>query len=525
MQLRAAAGKITRDGSDHWSLPLTVSRNGTMVLHAVDSAGNHTVTEVKVDWFGNKFASITPAVNVGTGWLKSSVKLLKSGAGGGEDAEVRHLIVTPAEGAPENLQIGVAYLGADEGGALDEKQITETVGSPGAYQAAENGLYLVKALIAGPGSTNSSYAYRILRTDGSVEEGNGAAVRSWTAQIVRLGGAADDGETPIAPYAPYAPGEAPEETVETTVSDDGTAAETRRNASGAITGVKVTISREVLRAALASGKAMTAPVTIPAGQNGAGASPVIHVEMPAVGADVPTGQLPRLAIPVTGAAETTVAFLRGSDGSWTPVKDCCLRDGQLILPVEGSCDLVIADNARRFSDVSAEAWYAPFVDFVTARGIFNGSDRGFEPEATMTRAMAAQVLYNLDRRSVPGIRADFVDVSPDAWYAAAVGWAAREGVIRGYGGAFSPDVPVSRQDLVTILYRYAKAAGYPIAAPADLSGFADAGDVSDYAREAMGWAAAIGAISGMGDGTLAPGGTATRAQVAKIMQVFLTALR
>ena len=193
--------------------------------------------------------------------------------------------------------------------------------------------------------------------------------------------------------------------------------------------------------------------------------------------------------------------------------------------MEGSCDLVIADNAKAFPDVSAEAWYAPYVAFVTARGIFNGTDRGFAPEGTMTRAMAAQVLYNLDRRSVSGVRADFADVSPDAWYADAVGWAAREGVIRGYGGAFSPDVPVSRQDLVTILYRYAKAAGYPIAAPADLSGFADADDVADYAREAMGWAAAIGAVSGMGDGTLAPGGTATRAQVAKIMQVFLTALR
>ena len=84
---------------------------------------------------------------------------------------------------------------------------------------------------------------------------------------------------------------------------------------------------------------------------------------------------------------------------------------------------------------------------------------------------------------------------------------------------------VSRQDLVTILYRYAKAAGYPIAAPADYSGFTDAGDVADYVREAMGWAVAVGMISGMGDGTLAPGGTATRAQVAKIVQVFLAALR
>jgi len=314
------------------------------------------------------------------------------------------------------------------------------------------------------------------------------------------------------------------DTVKKTVGADGTVAETHYSAGGTITQIKVTVSDEALETALETGEVMPAPVTLPAGQSAA-AAPVIHVEMPPVAGGTPVGQLPRLAIPVTGAGETTVAFLRSADGSWTPVKDSYVADGQLIVPVEGPCELVIADNARRFGDVAEDAWYAPYVAFVTARGIFNGTDRGFEPEGTMTRAMVAQVLYNLDRRSVPGIRADFSDVAEDAWYADAVGWAAGEGIILGYDGAFSPDAPISRQDLVTILYRYAKAAGYPIAAPADFSGFTDAGDVADYAREAMGWAVAVGMISGMGDGTLNPGGTATRAQVAKIMQVFLTALR
>ena len=78
---------------------------------------------------------------------------------------------------------------------------------------------------------------------------------------------------------------------------------------------------------------------------------------------------------------------------------------------------------------------------------------------------------------------------------------------------------------MTILYRYAKSAGYPISAPAGLSAFSDAGNIADYAQEAMGWAVAIGAVNGMGDGTLSPGGTATRAQVAKILQVFLSEIR
>ena len=131
-------------------------------------------------------------------------------------------------------------------------------------------------------------------------------------------------------------------------------------------------------------------------------------------------------------------------------------------------------------------------------------------------------LYNLDPRSGPVQgAAPFRDVDGTDWYYDAVAWAAAQKIIQGYDGAFDPDAPVSRQDLVTILYRYAKAAGYPLVSGADLSAFKDAGDVADYAKEAMGWAVAVGAVNGMGDGTLSPGGTATRAQVAKIILVFL----
>ena len=160
-------------------------------------------------------------------------------------------------------------------------------------------------------------------------------------------------------------------------------------------------------------------------------------------------------------------------------------------------------------------------EVVEKRSSFLGVVEPVESEEE-ARAMIAQVLYNLDPRSGPVQgKAPFRDVDESDWYCDAVAWAAAQKIILGYDGAFDPDAPVKRQDLVTILYRYAKAAGYPLAPGADLSAFKDAGDVADYAKEAMGWAVAIGAISGMGDGTLAPGGTATRAQVAKIIQVFL----
>ena len=144
------------------------------------------------------------------------------------------------------------------------------------------------------------------------------------------------------------------DTVKKTVGEDGTVAETHYSAGGTITRIKVTVSDEALETAQETGEVMPAPVTLPAGQSAA-AAPVIHVEMPAVANDTPVGALPRLAISVTGAGETTVAFARSADGSWTPVKDSYVADDRLIVPVEGPCELVIADNAKRFPDVAEDA--------------------------------------------------------------------------------------------------------------------------------------------------------------------------
>jgi len=113
----------------------------------------------------------------------------------------------------------------------------------------------------------------------------------------------------------------------------------------------------------------------------------------------------------------------------------------------------------------------------------------------------------------------FSDVSAGDWFNGAVGWAAGLGVINGYGGAYAPLDAVTRQDLVTILYRYAKQAGYNVSAGSvDLSAYADGAAVASYAAEAMRWAIAVGLIKGYEDNTLRPTATATRAEVAAIMQ-------
>ena len=107
------------------------------------------------------------------------------------------------------------------------------------------------------------------------------------------------------------------------------------------------------------------------------------------------------------------------------------------------------------------------------------------------------------------------------WYTNAVLWAAQNGIVNGVTDTtFAPGDEITRQQLVTILYRYAEAKGYDVSASADLSGYPDAGQVQDYAQPAMAWAVAENIIQGMEDGTLKPAGNASRAQIATILMRF-----
>ena len=111
--------------------------------------------------------------------------------------------------------------------------------------------------------------------------------------------------------------------------------------------------------------------------------------------------------------------------------------------------------------------------------------------------MAATVLHSMAGQPEAGQTTPFTDVAADQWYADAVQWAAANGIMTGYAGAFRPDQPITREQLAAILYRYAQQQGYDTTAGADLSGFADASEISDYAVAAMQWAHAEGLINGM----------------------------
>ena len=172
-----------------------------------------------------------------------------------------------------------------------------------------------------------------------------------------------------------------------------------------------------------------------------------------------------------------------------------------------------------FADVAANAWYADAVEYVWDNGLMSGtSTTTFSPDGTMTRAMLATTLYR-EAGSPAVTGADtFSDTQAGAWYEDAVLWASQEGVVSGYGnGLFGTNDPVSREQIATILWRYA---GSPsISAGQD---FADETAISAYASAAVDWARANGIVNGMEGNRFAPQLSATRAQVATILRNYLT---
>lgn len=173
-----------------------------------------------------------------------------------------------------------------------------------------------------------------------------------------------------------------------------------------------------------------------------------------------------------------------------------------------------------FSDVSADAWYADAVMYVRNNRLMSGtSTTAFEPDGTMTRAMLSVVLYRMaGSPNVTGTDS-FTDTAEGTWYTDAVLWASQQGIIGGYGnGLFGTNDPVSREQIATILWRYA---GSP-AAEAGID-FADEASISDFAVSAVDWARANGIINGMSGNLFAPLNSATRAQVATILMNYTQA--
>ena len=181
--------------------------------------------------------------------------------------------------------------------------------------------------------------------------------------------------------------------------------------------------------------------------------------------------------------------------------------------------------STNFTDVEENGWYHTGVDFMVKNGFMNGvADDAFDVDGNLTRAQLVTILYRIAGEPESTATNPFADVADGQWYTDAVIWAAENGIVKGVNTTtFAPNDQITREQIATILFRYAKAEKVE----GKLAGFPDAEKVSDYAADAMAWAVEQGLINGISESDgktyLAPQETATRAQIAVILMRYLTA--
>lgn len=290
---------------------------------------------------------------------------------------------------------------------------------------------------------------------------------------------------------------------------------------GSRTGASLTVSTPVADVTIPNGGlgSLSSPggdVTVTAEQLGN------RVELTVTAGGRTVEQIPgglTLTVPAENTAPGTVAVLVNPDGTREVVRKSAADEGSVSIPLEGSARLELVDNSKPFADVPGDSWAAAAAAFVSARELFSGTapDR-FSPDAPMSRGMLAVVLHNLENNPAQPLTGAFADVDNSQWYAEGVSWAAAKGIVSGYGsGQFGPNDNITREQLAVMLWRYA---GSPACTNKELR-FNDAGEISGFALEAMGWAVENGVINGCGNGQLVPRGLATRAQAAQMLMNFL----
>ena len=217
-------------------------------------------------------------------------------------------------------------------------------------------------------------------------------------------------------------------------------------------------------------------------------------------------------VAVTDRFGDPVAVTEQADGTYT----FTMPNGQVTVTV------TFAEAPLPFHDVTEGDWFYDAVRYAYETGLMDGvGDNLFAPNSQTTRAQLVTILYRLAGEPEPGGDSGFSDVAAGTWYTDAVVWAAENGIVNGTTDAtFAPGEDITREQLVTVLYRYAESKGYDVSASADLSGYPDADQIQSYAAESVAWAVAEGLIQGFEDNTLRPAGNATRAQIATILMRF-----
>ncbi len=177
-----------------------------------------------------------------------------------------------------------------------------------------------------------------------------------------------------------------------------------------------------------------------------------------------------------------------------------------------------------FTDVTEDAWYYNNVRYVYTKGLMNGvTETEFGPTVTLTRAMLVTVLWRLENEPVVNYLMTFDDVVAEDWYTESVRWAASEGIVNGYSDTeFAPNAPITREQIATIIYKYADYKGIaPEDAWAIQLEYADLTDIADYATNGVMFCKLAGIMEGKEDNKFEPKANATRAEIAAVLQRFI----
>lgn len=245
----------------------------------------------------------------------------------------------------------------------------------------------------------------------------------------------------------------------------------------------------------------------------------------------------RCTFQVLGVTLTTTVNVTGADLKNDSAALSCpeiaapllLQDlGVEVAPVEKPGTDAPADTpaapSRSFSDVNPGDWFYDEVMKMAELGYIQGvSATAFEPDSGLTRAMLVTILYRIDGERAVTSTAAFTDVVNGSWYEKAVNWAAANGIVTGYSeSTFAPEDPITRQQMATVLWRYARYKGIDVTSNGTtLPDFSDRNEIESWAGEAISWAYSRGIMKGTGANTLSPEGGATRAEAAVMLYRLL----
>ncbi len=182
------------------------------------------------------------------------------------------------------------------------------------------------------------------------------------------------------------------------------------------------------------------------------------------------------------------------------------------------------ENIISFVDVNEKDWFYDSVMYTVQKGLFSGTDETrFSPNSPMTRAMLVTVLHRLEGKTSPTLENKFKDVNLSEWYTDAIRWSSENDIVRGITDTeFMPQKNITREQLAVMLYRYARIKGMNTEVKGNITDFTDSKNISSWAIEAINWATENKLVAGRENGMLDPAGNATRAEVAAILERFIT---